>query len=111
VKTGAVLVGNGDGTFGQRVDFPVTAGAQAPLLTDLDGDNRPDLVTADQSTGCLSVQTGAAAGGFAPPVSFGSGPDPTAIAVSDFDGDGKVDLAAPTRAGNAVTLHRNLGGE
>jgi hypothetical protein len=104
-----VLTGNGDGTFGQRLDFTVTSAAGSPYFGDVDGDGRLDLLTADAFTGCISILRGAAAGGFEPGFEIGSGPDPTSIATLDFDGDGKLDIAAPTRAGNVIVLHRNLG--
>jgi hypothetical protein len=43
----SILLGNGDGTFQPHVDYATGAGALAITVGDLNGDGKPDLVTAD----------------------------------------------------------------
>jgi hypothetical protein len=54
--TVSVLFGNGDGTFAPRLDYPAAAVSLA--LGDVDGDGRPEVVTATAS-GSLEVLFGA----------------------------------------------------
>ncbi len=58
---------------------------------DLNGDGRADLVTDDYSSVYLFAGNGD--GSFAPPVTIFGIPSPTALAVADFTGDGKADVA------------------
>jgi hypothetical protein len=68
-------------------------------VADVDGDRRPDLVIVGPSYG-VAVLLGKGNGTFreARAVLDGSG-KPSAIVAADFDGDGKLDLAATTDAG------------
>src|SRR5262249_45980991 len=66
--------------------------------TDFNGDGKPDLILAHFGSGTVSVllnttPTGATSVSFAPPQTFDAGHNPTLIAVEDFNGDGKPDLA------------------
>jgi uncharacterized protein YfaP (DUF2135 family) len=45
-------------------------------------------------------------GSFQPPLAFGAGGNPTSVAVGDFNGDGKPDLAvANSFAGVSILLN------
>ena len=97
-----VLLGNGDGTF-----QPVTvydSGAKFPVsvaVADVNGDGNPDMVVANQCqsydscpNGVLSVLLGDDDGTFQAPlavINSGVG-SPTALTVTDVNGDGKPDL-------------------
>ena len=59
---------------------------------DLDGDGIPDLVSANNADGTLSVLLGAGHGAFHAHVDYSVGTGPDAIAVGDLDGDGALDL-------------------
>jgi hypothetical protein len=64
-------------------------------ISDLNGDQRPDLVvtTATSVLVLLQLQSPAAPGMFSSPTSYGAGLQPSGVAVADLDGDGKPDLA------------------
>jgi hypothetical protein len=67
-------------------------------VADLNGDARPDLVVANGSTNTVWVllnttAPGASSASFAEPQTFAIGSQPMALAVADFNSDGKLDLA------------------
>src|ERR1017187_1485564 len=95
----AVLLGNGDGTFQPAVAYD--SGGQFPngvLVTDLNKDGKPDLVVSNFSGGIngfgeLGVLLGNGDGTFQPGVPYPSGGYYTrSMAVTDLNGDGKLDL-------------------
>jgi hypothetical protein len=100
--TVAVLLGNGNGTFQQPVTYS-SAGAYAfgLAISDVNGDGKPDLLVTNQcatsscTNGILSVLLGNGDGTFqaaiatsTPQIGIG------ALALADFDGDGKLDVAS-----------------
>src|SRR2546426_815427 len=48
-NTVSVLLGNGDGTFGPKTDFPTGTGPYFVAIGDLNADGRPDLAVANYS--------------------------------------------------------------
>src|SRR5262249_1726278 len=50
-----VLLGNGDGTFQNQITFPTGSQPHSVSITDLNGDDRPDLVVSDQHSDELRV--------------------------------------------------------
>ena len=95
-----VLLGNGDGTFlDYGTGFYPTAGFYARLaLADVNGDGKLDMLASgcaykDCSTGVVTVRMGNGDDSFAGANVFGTGGIfPSAPAVADFNGDGKLDL-------------------
>jgi hypothetical protein len=51
----SVLLGNGGGTFGTKLDFGVGRFPTDVLTADLNGDGRPDLVSCDSRSGTLTL--------------------------------------------------------
>lgn len=76
---------------------------------DLNGDQRADMVTADESTGMLSVMLGLGDGTFLSPVSRPTIVSPKAVALADFNGDHRPDAAVVSASGNQLAIHLNLG--
>ena len=97
-----VLFGNGDGTF-QALPGYASGGSQADSVAtgDFNGDGRLDLAIAnlclgpgaDCSTGTIGLLSGNGDGSFHLLSIVESGPYTNAVAVGDFDNDGKADLA------------------
>ena len=92
----SILLGNGDGTFRPHMDF-VTGGLTpfGMAVGDFNGDGKLDLVIANAQVPneAVSVLLGNGDGTFQPPVNYSTGGSPDSVAVGDFNGDGKPDLA------------------
>lgn len=64
------------------------------MLADINGDGRPDILTANQFTDAIGVLLGQAGGTFAAavPYSTGAGSAPRQVALADVNGDGRLDM-------------------
>lgn len=103
-----VLLGNGMGGFAAATNSPFAAGT-GPLpiaVGDFNGDQKLDFATANQGNNNVSVLLGNGMGGFAAatnsPFAVGSGPK--TVAVGDFNGDGKLDLATANQVSNDLSV-------
>ena len=90
----SVLLGNGNGTFGKAVSYPVGWFPSSVVVGDFNGDGTPDLAVADVYGGTVSVLLGKGNGTFQSAVNYASGGRPVSVAVGDVNGDGKPDLVA-----------------
>jgi hypothetical protein len=108
-----VLLGNGDGTFGPAVLFPAGTSPGAVAVADLNGDGKDDLVTADAGSdfggSTVQVLLGNGDGSFQPPAAYFAGPFDRALAVGDFKGDGRPDIATLNSGTFAVLLNNGDG--
>lgn len=89
----SVLLGNGNGTFQTHVDY-VFGGLSQPtsiLASDLNNDNKPDIVAINGSGATVFLGNGD--GTLQPPVNYGSSDFATSVAAGDYNGDSKIDLA------------------
>lgn len=99
-----ILLGKGDGTFGPPLNYPgeVTNAwaGNTIFVADLNGDGKPDIVTANYLTDKIGVLEGNGDGTFPPLHYFPTGARLLAVAFGDCNGDGKLDL---------VTANQGLG--
>lgn len=108
----AVLLGNGDGTFQSPTELATGAGIpMAVAVADFNADGKPDLVVVngkypDGSNGSntVSILLGNGDGTFQTHVDYPTGTSPTSVAVGDFNGDGKLDLAVTNQDDNTVSI-------
>ena len=110
-NTVSVRLGNGRGGFGAKADFATGAGPMSVATGDFNGDGKQDLAVANQDESTVSVLLNTTSGGvlsFAAEADFATGAGPISVAVGDFDGDGKKDLAIANQGGvNTVSVLLN----
>lgn len=104
-NTVSLLLG-GDG-FAAKRDFPVGFAPRAVTLADLDRDGNLDMLVASEAAATVSVLIGNGQGGFWAPVPYAVGGFAFSLAVADFNGDGKPDIASGNWGTNSVTVRFN----
>ncbi|HEV3260798.1 MAG TPA: VCBS repeat-containing protein, partial [Gemmataceae bacterium] len=73
-------------------EFAVGSSLQSVAVADVNGDGKPDLVTANGFNGTVSVLLGNGDGTFQNAQNFAAGSLPHSLVVADVNGDGKPDL-------------------
>ncbi|HKR01555.1 MAG TPA: FG-GAP-like repeat-containing protein [Pyrinomonadaceae bacterium] len=101
----SILLGTGTGSFGEVSHFGAAAGFHV-AIGDFNGDNKVDLVTTDLSDYYLAILLGTGTGSFGAPTYFTLpvGSSPRSVAASDFNGDGKSDLATANSGSDSVSI-------
>lgn len=99
------------GSFETKIDFVADTEPISLAIGDLDGDGKPDLAVANQSKAVVSVYRNNSSGvgniSYEPRVDYTAASVPTSICISDFTGDGKLDLAVSNWGGNNVSVFKN----
>lgn len=95
-ETVSVLLGKGNGTFvTPATSMPVTGRPRAMVLSEMTGDGRMDMVVASDSSGVqLQLFSGNGNGTFQRARGLGQFAS-AALALGDYNADGKIDLAVP----------------
>jgi hypothetical protein len=110
-NTVAVLLGNGDGTFRPVPGLPVYLGSGAQprsvAVGDFNRDGRLDVVVANPGANTVSVLLGNGDGTLQAPTTsttLTAGSSPASVAVGDFNGDGKLDLAVANTVSSSISI-------
>jgi uncharacterized protein (TIGR02145 family) len=106
-NTGSITAGS----FASAVDYTSDTG-EGIATGDIDGDGKPDLVVTNYTGGVVSVlrnKSNSGSIGFDSKVDFTAGTMPQGVAICDFDGDGKSDIAVSnsSTSSNTITVYRN----
>src|SRR5204863_3641823 len=100
-----VFLGNGDGTFQPRADYPVgSADPYQVALVDFNGDAKLDVAIASYGNNQVITLLNNGDGTFGNQITMSPGGNPISIAPGDFDGDGRTDLAIAHYTGNRVSI-------
>jgi hypothetical protein len=113
--TVSVLLGNGDGTFQTAQSYAVGDDPTSVAVADFNGDGKLDLAAVNFGTdadlkGTVSILLGNGDGTFQAAQNYLVGSFyPGAVAIADFNGDGKLDLAVantgtPSNQGDSVCI-------
>ena len=90
-----VMLGNGDGTFQTALNSAAGPQPSSIAVGDFNGDGKLDVAVTDASTFSIYILLGKGDGTFGPaqPFKTGENVNPVSIVVSDFNNDGKLDVA------------------
>jgi 6-phosphogluconolactonase (cycloisomerase 2 family) len=100
-------------SFPSKADIGSGTSPEGTAISDIDGDGKPDLLVVNNASNTLSVYRNISAtgslvtGSFAAKVDFATGSNPTGVAVSDIDGDGKPDVVVSNYGSNTISVFRN----
>jgi len=114
----SVLLGNGNGTFASAVRYATGSVPKGVAIGDINGDGRLDIVTANTAGNypsnsnnpggnTVSVLLGNGNGTFAAPIAYMTGNTPFNLALADFNGDGRLDIATANWFSNNVGVLLN----
>jgi hypothetical protein len=103
-----IQLGNGDGSFGEPVEYETAPDLQWVAVASLDGDSYPDLASGTAG-GVISVHINNGNGTFQEKVDYGVGGDIMNIEAVDMDGDGSLDLLFSSSGGGNLGLLTNNG--
>src|SRR5438552_538094 len=104
---GAVMLGNGDGTFQPPRITPFIGDPESIVIRDFNGDGKMDLAFAndDAPDAKVTVMLGNGDGSFQPAQRFSVGAaESESLAAGDFNGDGKIDLVVANAGTNNISV-------
>src|SRR5262245_25276842 len=101
-------------SFMQVAGSPFGAGTRPTSVAvgDFNGDGKPDLAVANQNSNNVTIRLGDGTGAFpdAKSSTVGAGSFPRSVAVGDFNGDGKPDLAVANDVFNGTVTNLPVDG-
>jgi hypothetical protein len=109
----SVFLNEGDGTFGEHVEYTTKHHPMGIAIADVDGDGHPDLVVPSLGEGSegavVQVYRNEGDGTFAGAVEYPTEDSPFLLVATDLNGDGKPDLAIGHGGVRKVSVHLNRG--
>src|SRR4051812_902831 len=104
----SVLLGSGTGTFAAPrtvATLPSSAASALIAAADFNGDGDPDILLLPSPGNAVKVYRGHGDGTFAPPVSIADGlPSAGALAMGDFNNDGRQDIVVAGTSAVSILL-------
>jgi hypothetical protein len=106
-STVSIFLGNGDGTFSVKTDFPTGSSPSAVVTGDFNSDGRPDLAVADQLGNAVSILIGIGDGTFATKLDVATGNSPVALLAVDLNSDSRDDVVTANSAAGTISVILN----
>jgi hypothetical protein len=108
-----VILGNGDGTFQKGVSYPSGSQPASIAVGDFNGDGLLDVATSNledlsATSGSISILQGNGDGTLQPNVDYPAAFAPLSVIVSDFNRDGRLDVATADQGGELSVLLQTL---
>ncbi|WP_165371571.1 FG-GAP-like repeat-containing protein [Pseudolysobacter antarcticus] len=99
-------------SFATQQSFATGTSPQSIAIVDINGDGKPDFITANYNSSSVSVilntaTLGTATAGFATQQTFPTGSQTVFVTSADFNGDGKTDLLEVNYGVNTVSVLLN----
>jgi hypothetical protein len=92
--------------FAAKVDFSTASSPTSVAVGDLNGDGKPDIVTANNGNSTISIlrnnSSGAGILAFFTKQDYATNPGTFNVTIGDLDGDGKPDIATANNSYNAI---------
>ena len=108
--TVGIYLGKGDGTFLTPVFYPVGDFPIAVAVGDFNADGKPDIAVANLNLhqltngNVVSELIGNGNGTFQPATNYAVGTHPTALVITDLDGNGKADIAVANNSDDTISV-------
>ena len=104
----------GDGTFGDKANYPSVDGPYSVAIGDVNGDGLEDLATANDGNFPNREKTVSSVRqqrprGFQPALQYTVGLGPQSVVLADVSGDGHPDLVTANTLANSVSVLLNPG--
>ncbi|HWX19084.1 MAG TPA: FG-GAP-like repeat-containing protein [Candidatus Binatia bacterium] len=104
-----VLTNAGNGRFGSNATLTVGLNPTCVLAADVNGDGKPDLITANYGTNNLTILTNNGSGGFVYSATLKVGTNPVEVVAADIIGNGRSDLICANLGTNTLSVLINNG--
>ena len=108
-----VLTNNGSGGFGfnatLNVGLSVNSAPAFVMAVDVNGDGKPDLISANSGDDTVTVLTNNGSGGFVLDATLTVGAYPVSVAAVDINGNGKIALVSVNEYDGTLTVLTNDG--
>lgn len=102
-STVKVLLNKGARSF-DVVSYPVMGKPYAVTVADADGDNAPDILTANSDNGTISLLLNDTTGVFMAPKNFPAGASPFVVRMIDLDRDGYPELVVANATADTISV-------
>lgn len=97
-------------SFAAKMDYATGISPQGLTIGDMDGDQKPDIICANYTSGTFSVLRNTSTIGsisFDSKIDFTTGSGPQSLSIGDLDGDGKPDIAIANKLSNTISVFGN----
>ena len=97
-------------SFAAKTDYTTGLSPKGLRIADLDGDKKPDIISANFSSGNVSVLRNTSTSGsisLDPKIDLIAGSGTHGVTIGDLDGDGKNDITVSNTMSNTLSIFRN----